>query len=141
MDVDKEETRKGRIHMIPFEDVIKKLVEEHAVSPFGYGRSTNFEVYVSDIPRTFRAGSKEELVYHIIKFYVERAKDEELTELAKKWGHEHGQYMALPEKGVVKLVMENCPTWREINKDLDPRGIGNKVGRRIMKLGIQQVRL
>ena len=76
---------------------------------------------------------------------IEEAKDRELYELAKKYGREHKKaFMYLPKNGVVKLVLEHCPSWIEYCKHgdgspWDNRGIGISIGRRIKKLGIRRV--
>lgn len=71
---------------------------------------------------------------------IEEEKDAELRALATVWGNNHGlNYACLPVKGIVRLVLEKCPTWKEWCKGDDPRGAGNKIGRRITKLGIPQM--
>jgi len=71
---------------------------------------------------------------------IEEAKDRELLELATNYGKAHGRlYRCLPLRGIVKLVMETCPTWKKLYGDLDPRGAGMSIGRRISKLGISQI--
>jgi len=71
---------------------------------------------------------------------IEEKKNDELWALARKYAKEHGyQSPCLPTKGIVKLVLENCPTWQEWCQDYDTRGSGNIIGRRIAKLQIHQV--
>ncbi len=36
----------------------------------------------------------------------------------------------IPFKGVVKAVLDNCPAWSDY-KDVDPRGAGMSIGRRL----------
>jgi hypothetical protein len=68
---------------------------------------------------------------------LQEKKDNELLALAQKHAKDTGKSTAcLPRKGIVKLVFENCPTWKKLYGKQDPRGAGMSIGRRIAKLSI-----
>lgn len=128
---------------VPPKEFVERQVADHAISTWymtgGYDRKTvqGFEVFwnYGDICKLFKAQTKEELVDKILRHITEEAKTSELFHLALWYGKGR---LLLPRKNIVKLVLEKCPTWKQSCEDVDPRGAGMKIGRRIAKMNIPQ---
>jgi hypothetical protein len=70
----------------------------------------------------------------------ERVKNAEILALAESWGKAHGGSMSLPKQGVAKLVLENCPTWREQQVWRCLRSLSYTLGMRVRRLHIPLVK-